>query len=132
MQNKRSERRETTTWPGRIAFERGAQLRECIVRDISKAGARLTLANPRLVPDEFELLILTTGEILPGGGEMAPWPRARGLFRREGRFPGLAGARRGAVGGLSGRPAGPRDGRLSPYSMIPKSGYRFSEKIMFN
>ena len=64
------------TWPGRIAFERGAQLRECIVRDITKVGARLTLANPRLVPDEFELLILTTGEIFQA---VAKWRRGREL-----------------------------------------------------
>ena len=76
MQNKRRERRETTTWPGRIAFERGAQLRESIVRDISKVGARLTLENPRLVPDEFELLMLTTGEIFQA---VAKWRRGREL-----------------------------------------------------
>src|SRR5215210_2255776 len=66
MQNKRKQRRETTTWPGRIAFERG----------ISKDGARLTLANPRALPDEFELLILTTGEIFQA---VAKWRRGREL-----------------------------------------------------
>ena len=76
MQNKRKERRETTTWPGRVAFERGAQLRECVVRDISKDGARLTLANPRALPDRFELLILTTGEIFQA---VAKWRRGREL-----------------------------------------------------
>src|SRR5918997_1246445 len=74
MQNKRKERREATTWPGRIAYDRGAQLRECIVRDISKDGARLTLANVRTLPAEFELLILTTGEIFQA---VAKWRRGR-------------------------------------------------------
>jgi two-component system cell cycle response regulator len=74
MQNKRKERREATIWPGRIAYERGAQLRECVVRDISKEGARLALANPRTVPGEFELLILTTGEIFQA---VAKWRRGR-------------------------------------------------------
>jgi hypothetical protein len=74
MQNKRKERREATVWPGRIAFERGAQLRECIVRDISKDGARLTLANVHTLPSQFELLILTTGEIFQAA---AKWRRGR-------------------------------------------------------
>jgi two-component system cell cycle response regulator len=74
MQNKRKDRREATTWPGRIAYDRGAQLRECIVRDISKDGARLSLANVRTLPAEFELLILTTGEIFQA---VAKWRRGR-------------------------------------------------------
>jgi hypothetical protein len=74
MQNKRKERREATIWPGRIAYDRGAQLQECVVRDISKDGARLTFAHPRTVPSEFELLILTTGEIFQA---VAKWRRGR-------------------------------------------------------
>jgi two-component system cell cycle response regulator len=74
MSDKRKERREATTWPGRIAYDRGAQLRECIVRDISKEGARLSLPNVRALPSEFELLILTTGEIFQA---VAKWRRGR-------------------------------------------------------
>ena len=74
MSDKRKDRREATTWPGRIAYNRGAQLRECIVRDISKDGARLALANVRALPSEFELLILTTGEIFQA---VAKWRRGR-------------------------------------------------------
>ena len=74
MQNKRKERREAITWPGRIAYDRGAQLRECVVRDISREGARLTLANLRGLPAEFELLILTTGEIFQA---VSKWRRGR-------------------------------------------------------
>ena len=74
MSDKRKDRREATTWPGRIAYDRGAQLRECVVRDISKDGARLSLPNVRTLPSEFELLILTTGEIFQA---VAKWRRGR-------------------------------------------------------
>ncbi|HEX8167143.1 MAG TPA: hypothetical protein VF601_15340 [Beijerinckiaceae bacterium] len=74
MQDARKEGRQTTAWPGRIAYDRGAQLRECVVRDVSRNGARLTIADPRTVPGEFELLILTTGEIFQA---VAKWRRGR-------------------------------------------------------
>jgi hypothetical protein len=58
---KRIEARHDTYMPGRAGF--GAEKsRECTVRDISAAGARLIFAEPVDVPQEFELLILTTGE----------------------------------------------------------------------
>jgi hypothetical protein len=44
------------------------------VRDISKDGARLSLPNVRSLPTEFELLILTTGEIFQA---VAKWRRGR-------------------------------------------------------
>ena len=74
MPDKRKDRREATTWPGRIAYDHGAKLRECVVRDISKDGARLALPNVRTLPSEFELLILTTGEIFQA---VAKWRRGR-------------------------------------------------------
>lgn len=74
MIDKRKERRDGTVWPGRIAFERGAELRECVIRDISESGARLVVEQPRGIPQRFELLIVTTGEIFHA---VAKWRRGR-------------------------------------------------------
>lgn len=63
MDDQRKEQRDLTAWPGRIAFASGAQLLECTIRDISRSGARLTLADARALPRAFELLIVPTGEI---------------------------------------------------------------------
>lgn len=35
MNEQRQEHRDQTVWAGRIAFASGAQLRECVIRDIS-------------------------------------------------------------------------------------------------
>jgi hypothetical protein len=86
MKDQRKERRDSTVWPGRIAFDRGAQLRECVIRDISESGARLTIQNPRAIPSAFELLIVATGEIFQA---VAKWRRDREIgvhFVRKDEF----------------------------------------------
>ena len=75
LENQKEDRRGTYL-PGKIAFERGSQLRECAIRDISKEGARLTFANPRGLTKEFQLLIPATGEIYHA---VVKWRRAREL-----------------------------------------------------
>jgi hypothetical protein len=59
---------------GRIAFERGSEVRDCAIRDISENGARLTFAALDGIPDRFELLIVTTGELFQA---VAKWRRGR-------------------------------------------------------
>jgi hypothetical protein len=76
MEEKRSEVRHDTYMAGRIALS-GAQTCDCKIRDISAEGARLMLAEigePSAVPDEFDLLVLTTGELLKVS---ACWRRGR-------------------------------------------------------
>ncbi len=63
MHEKRIEARHETYMAGRVALS-GAQTCDCKIRDISAQGARLMFADPTIVPDEFELLVLTTGELL--------------------------------------------------------------------
>lgn len=74
MHDQRKEQRDLTAWPGRIALAAGAQLRECTIRDISRSGARLTLADARTLPRAFELLIVPTGEIFQA---RLKWRRGR-------------------------------------------------------
>jgi PilZ domain len=58
---KRTEARHDTYMPGRVGVG-AAESRDCTVRDISAAGARLIFAEAIDLPQEFDLLILTTGE----------------------------------------------------------------------
>lgn len=73
IENRKEDRRGTYV-PGKIAFERGSQVRDCAIRDISKEGARLAFANPRALPKEFELLIPATGDIYQA---VVKWRRGR-------------------------------------------------------
>jgi len=41
-----------------------APLVDCIVEDISKSGARITVATPEVVPDFFKLKLETRNEVL--------------------------------------------------------------------
>lgn len=74
MHDKRKEHRDKAAWPGRIAFDAGAQLRECTIRDISHSGARLTFGDAHALPRAFELLIVPTGEIFQA---TLQWRRGR-------------------------------------------------------
>ena len=74
MVENRKEARQGTQMPGKIAYERGSQSRDCAVRDVSKEGARLSFSNPRGLPNTFELLITTTGDIYHA---VVKWRRGR-------------------------------------------------------
>jgi hypothetical protein len=72
MDELRSEARHETYMPGRAAF--AGRVYDCTVRDISASGARLSFADANSLPDEFELLVLTTGELFRVGMK---WRRGR-------------------------------------------------------
>jgi hypothetical protein len=72
MSEIRLEARHQTYMPGRAAW--AGQVYDCTVRDISECGARLSVEDANSLPDEFELLILTTGELFRVG---AKWRRGR-------------------------------------------------------
>ncbi len=42
---------------GRIVFNKRQSLMSCIVRDVNKFGARVTIGEPYLVPYEFEFTV---------------------------------------------------------------------------
>ena len=47
---------------GRISYNQDLWTEECIVRNASKTGAKLSVADPRTLPDHFNLLIPAKGE----------------------------------------------------------------------
>lgn len=85
--------RHRTLKSGKIAFAQGAAI-DCVIRNISKAGACLEVASPVGIPPAFDLLIDSSGAVNP----------CRVVWRTE---------RRIGVVFLGGRPGGPRalDGR---------------------
>jgi PilZ domain-containing protein len=58
MQDGRNSKRQRTLKGGRIAFGYGAAI-DCTIRNISSSGARLLVASPVGIPDQFELFILS-------------------------------------------------------------------------
>lgn len=60
------ERRKTirgrTFLGGKIDFDSGFCVVDCMVRNMSDAGARLTFTNTAIVPDEFDVRITKTGQ----------------------------------------------------------------------
>jgi hypothetical protein len=54
---KRQETRKRTFLKGRILFNKGASSMDCLVRDLSEAGARLELSETTTLPEVFDLFI---------------------------------------------------------------------------
>lgn len=57
MSENRKESRQRTFLKGRILFNKGASSMDCLVRDLSTTGARLSLTETATLPDSFELYI---------------------------------------------------------------------------
>lgn len=57
MSENRKEVRQRTFLKGRIVFNKGASSMDCLVRDMSTCGARLSLSETSTLPDAFELYI---------------------------------------------------------------------------
>jgi len=57
MSEHRREIRQRTFLKGRIIFNKGASSMDCLVRDMSPSGARLSLSETTTLPDAFELYI---------------------------------------------------------------------------
>lgn len=53
--SRRTERRNRVFKGGRIVFHRGDSSIDCIIRDLSEAGAKLRVESIIGIPDEFEL-----------------------------------------------------------------------------
>lgn len=56
MEERRRDLRRRVLKAGKIAFNHGAVI-DCIVRNLSRSGARLDVANQFGIPDQFVLLI---------------------------------------------------------------------------
>ncbi len=59
----RSAVRQRCLLQGRLAFNLGSSTLDCMVRNISKTGARLVFNDPVALPHEFELRIEAQGAI---------------------------------------------------------------------
>src|SRR5258708_7346856 len=57
MQEKRELARNRTFLGGVIAFNHRKSTMDCLVRNLSAAGARISITNTATVPDEFDLTI---------------------------------------------------------------------------
>jgi hypothetical protein len=57
MLERRKDVRSRTFLGGTVAFNRRASAMDCQVRNFSAAGAKITFANPAVVPDQFDLTI---------------------------------------------------------------------------
>jgi hypothetical protein len=57
MLERRKDVRSRTFLGGAVAFNRRASAMDCQVRNFSAAGAKITFANPAVVPDQFDLTI---------------------------------------------------------------------------
>ncbi len=62
MDERRSSPRRRTFLGAQLKRPGGASISDCIVRDLSKTGARLYVAQPVVLPGEIELEITKTGE----------------------------------------------------------------------
>jgi hypothetical protein len=62
MDERRSSPRRRTFLGAQLKRPGGASISDCIVRDLSKTGARLYVAQPVVLPGEVELEITKTGE----------------------------------------------------------------------
>ena len=58
MSDRRAKQRQRVFKSAKIAINRGGVI-DCTVRDISKDGASLKVANPLGIPEEFELVSMT-------------------------------------------------------------------------
>lgn len=57
MSEHRREIRQRTFLKGRILFNKGASSMDCLVRDMSSSGARLSLTETTVLPETFDLYI---------------------------------------------------------------------------
>ena len=57
MSERRIDLRQRTLKAGTIVYNNASSVFDCTVRNLSKTGACLMVANPRGVPEEFDLLM---------------------------------------------------------------------------
>lgn len=62
MLDRRREHRGRTYLGGRVAFNNRWCTIDCLVRNMSRDGAKLEFVNPVLVPDELDLIIPSRGD----------------------------------------------------------------------
>ena len=62
MLDNRKTARQPSYLGGKISYNQDLWSEDCIVRNASKTGAKLSVADPRTLPDQFKLAIPSRGE----------------------------------------------------------------------
>jgi PilZ domain len=63
--NRRSSKRRRTVLTGKVLFNDRTSVFDCTVRNLSDAGAQITLADVSTLPLDFELEIPSKGMVAP-------------------------------------------------------------------
>jgi diguanylate cyclase (GGDEF)-like protein len=63
VENRRRERRDRVLFRGRIVLHDGLSTIDCVIRDLSPHGARVTVEDQAVPPRAFSLVILDTGRV---------------------------------------------------------------------
>lgn len=58
MLERREHLRLKTLKSGKVVFNRNASIIDCVIRDLSRAGARLRFAGAPILPEQFHLEIV--------------------------------------------------------------------------
>lgn len=62
MSERRREMRRRTYLAGQLAFNDRYSTMDCLVRNLSQDGAKLTFAHPPMIPSEFDLTVVKKGD----------------------------------------------------------------------
>ena len=63
VENRRRERRDRVLFRGRIILDDGFSTIDCVIRDLSPHGARVTVQDQAVPPRSFSLAVLDTGRV---------------------------------------------------------------------
>jgi diguanylate cyclase (GGDEF)-like protein len=63
VENRRRERRDRVLFRGRIILDDGFSTIDCVIRDLSPHGARVTVQDQAVPPRSFSLTVLDTGRV---------------------------------------------------------------------
>jgi GGDEF domain-containing protein len=75
-ENRRSERRHRVFKRGRIIFGDGFSTIDCMIRDLSQRGARISVEDQLSVPSRFSFAVLDSGEVYIAARR---WQRGRSI-----------------------------------------------------
>lgn len=111
MSENRREPRQRTFLKGRIVFNNGASSMDCLVRDMSSAGARLALTETATLPEVFDLYIPQKERTYKAN---LRWRRSDGI--------GIAFVEEGAVAPPAPAPAPDQDHSASVLALVRRIG----------
>ena len=76
LENRRREHRRRVLFRGKILLDDGCSTIDCVIRDLSTHGARVTVQDNAAVPRSFSLAVLDTGRIV---GAVRRWQHGQNV-----------------------------------------------------